>query len=70
MKDVSDDDEELVFDFLENIFRAYYNICPCKQNLEQGKATFSDLLIFPFLEEAAKVIVEEDGSSEADFKVG
>jgi hypothetical protein len=38
--------------------------------LEQGKATFNDLLIFPFLKEAAKVIVEEDGSSEADFKVG
>ncbi|KAG0749338.1 hypothetical protein G6F57_004611 [Rhizopus arrhizus] len=70
MKNISNDDEEVVFDFLENIARVCHNIYSGKQGLEQGEATFNDLLIFPSLKAIAKAIVEYDDNSEAGFKVG
>ncbi|KAG1379660.1 hypothetical protein G6F61_004750 [Rhizopus arrhizus] len=50
--------------------RSNHNIYSGKQGLEQGEATFNDLLIFPSLKAIAKAIVEYDDNSEADFKVG
>ncbi|CEG82389.1 hypothetical protein RMATCC62417_16464 [Rhizopus microsporus] len=70
MRDIPDDDEnEIVFDFLEAIFRAYHDIYSCKQDIEDGEATFNDLLIVPFLKAIANVIAKET-SSGAEFKVG
>lgn len=70
MKHVPDDDEnEIVFDFLEAVFGAYHDIYSCKQDIEDGEATFNDLLIVPFLKAVANAIANET-NSDAEFKMG
>ncbi|KAI9258446.1 hypothetical protein EDC94DRAFT_635717 [Helicostylum pulchrum] len=45
-----DDDETVVFDFLENIFRATFAFHTTNVDIEDGETTFNSLFIYPFIE--------------------
>ncbi|KAI9480984.1 MAG: hypothetical protein EXX96DRAFT_595019 [Benjaminiella poitrasii] len=62
-------ENEVVFDFLQKIFDAYYDIYSDYQDLEDIEATLNHMLLYPFLKTVAKAINKET-SSGAVFKTG
>ncbi|CEG80194.1 hypothetical protein RMATCC62417_14563 [Rhizopus microsporus] len=66
----ADGEDEIVFNFLEDVFMACYNFYSSKQDLEEGETVFNDMLVFPFLKSVAKAVAENIKNSDAEFKVG
>ncbi|GAA5809106.1 hypothetical protein MFLAVUS_002510 [Mucor flavus] len=58
-----DGKEEIVFSFLEDIFRRCHSDYSSKQNLEDGEATYKDSLIYPFLKSVAKKPLKQLGEA-------
>ncbi|CAO3704074.1 unnamed protein product [Rhizopus stolonifer] len=67
--DTDNQDNEVTFNFLEDVFRACYNFYSSKQNLEKDEATFNDMLIYPFLKAVANAVTNIK-SCGTEFRVG
>ncbi|KAG1050889.1 hypothetical protein G6F43_006868 [Rhizopus delemar] len=63
------DENEIVYAFLEAIFKAFHTIYTCKLDLKDGEAVFNDLLIYSFFKAAANAVGEETNSG-AQFRMG
>ncbi|KAG1560891.1 hypothetical protein G6F49_002300 [Rhizopus delemar] len=67
--DTDNQDNEITFNFLEDVFRACYNFYSSKQNLEKDEVTFNDMLVYPFLKAAANAVTNIKSCC-TEFRVG